>query len=163
MESKFEYPKIIFTSIGNFISRRKGSDHHSAIISYLNDSNLNLPRFVIFPNYSGLLTAIKGNVSKNNYSRKYQHKVSESEITKEFSRFEMFTDSPEYNKAIINTKIFPSLLKIDNMKKEFSATLICDGTEIFLATDGWVYNTDRLAKLIELFFLIRQELIKLKR
>lgn len=163
LESKSNSPKFIFSGIGYFVSRQKGADHHSAIISYIMDEELNLPRFVIFPNYRGILTTLKGNLAKKNYSQKYNHAVPDSEIPGEFSKFEMFTDAPEFTNAILNSEILPALAQIDAMKKEFSATLICDGNEVFLATDGWIYTTDRMAVFIELSFLMRNTLKSLRR
>lgn len=163
MESRSDSPKFIFTSIGYFVSRQKGSDHHSAIISYIMDEEVNFPRFVIFPNYSGILTTLKGNMAKKNYSREFNHAVPKSEIPEEFSNFEMFTDAPEFTNAILTSDILPALAQIDAMKKEFSATLICNGNEVFLATDGWIYNTDRMAVFIELSFVMRKALKNLRR
>ena len=75
----------------------------------------------------------------------------------------MFTDAPEFTNAILTSDILPALAQIDAMKKEFSATLICNGNEVFLATDGWIYNTDRMAVFIELSFVMRKALKNLRR
>ena len=75
----------------------------------------------------------------------------------------MFTNTLELNKMILDSDIKQVLAQIDGMKKEFSATLICNGNEIFLATDGWIYNTDRMAVFIELSFVMRKALKNLRR
>lgn len=163
LESISESPKFIFANMTYFVSRGKNSDQQSTVFCYVREAGLNLPRFVIFPNYGSLLTTIKGNMAKRNYSKRYENQVPDSVIPQEYSNFEMFIDDETYSSAVVNSEIFPSLVEIDEMKKDFSVTLICDGSDIFLATDNWVQQTSRMAKIIELFFKIRKEVNALKR
>ena len=163
LESISESPKFIFANMSYFVSHGNKSDQHSTVLCYVREAELNLPRFVIFPNYSSLLTTIKGNMAKKNYGKRYENQVPSSEIPIKNSNFEMFIDDETYSSAIINSDILPALIEIDKMKKDFSVTLICDVSDIFLATDNWVQKTSRMAKIIELFFKIRKEVSLLKR